>query len=275
MFFILLFLIVIFLCWGSFLNVVAYRSINDKPMFQKRSSCNYCNSLITWYDNIPVLSWLFLRGRCRHCKGSISLLYPFIEILTSIIMTALFFYCFDSNGFLFYNLDTVLLFASNFIFFSALIVSLRTDLEKLVIPQIFSIWLVPLGFLFSYLGSSKELSFNILEITFTESLIGAIFGYGILWLVAKLFKLITKKDGLGDGDMELLALIGSFIGPVGVWFTILISSLSGVLIGGSYLYLTKKGPNRMIPFGPFLALGAITFFLFKNYILYYFYSMPF
>lgn len=267
MLFILSFLIIIFLCWGSFLNVVAFRSINDKSMFQTRSTCNSCNTLIAWYDNVPVLSWLFLKGKCRHCKGPISLLYPFIEILNSVLMTALFFYCFGFNGFLFYSLDAVLLFASNFIFFSALIISVRTDLEKMVIPQIFSIWLVPLGFLCSYLG--------FLEISFMESLIGAIFGYGILWLVAKLFKFITKKDGLGEGDMELLALIGSFIGPVGVWFTILISSLSGVVIGGLYLYLTKKGSNRMFPFGPFLVLGSIIFFFLKSYILYYFYSMPF
>ncbi len=253
----LIFIIIVSLCWGSFLNVVAFRSITDKPFFQKRSTCNFCNKLIAWYDNIPVISWLFLKGRCRYCKKRISYLYPFIEILTAVLMTALFFRIFEYG----FYLNSIFSFASHFLFFSALIVAVRTDLQDLVIPQMFSIWLVPAGLVFAHLG--------FLKIIFLQSLFGAMVGYGILWIVAFLFKFFTKKDGLGEGDMEFLALIGAFLGPFGVWITILVASCSGLLVGGLYLFLTKKGQSEQIPFGPFLALGAVIYFFFKNYFIFY------
>lgn len=269
MLFSIVFLILIFLCWGSFLNVIAYRSVYDKKFLQKRSTCNSCNKLIVWYDNIPLISWIVLRAKCRNCKNKISILYPVIETLTSIILTSLFFYIFYVQNNFVFTKNNIFSFFAYFIFFSALIVATRTDLEEMVIPQIFSIWLVPLGFIFSYL--------NILEISFISSLMGAVIGYGILWLVAKLFKLFTKKDGLGTGDMELLALIGSFTGVFGVWFTIFLSSLIGVLVGSIYLYMTKNRHDFKIPFGPFLVLGAILYFFFKSYFIdfIFYYSMPF
>lgn len=251
----LLFSVIIFsLIWGSFLNVVAYRSVTDKPFFQKRSTCNSCNNLIIWYDNIPVISWIILKGRCRKCKSKISILYPFIEILTAVLITALFYNVFQF-GFYYQN---IISFFAYFIFFSALIISVRTDFHDLVIPQIFSIWLVPLGFLFSYFG--------FLRINFYESLFGAIFGYFILWIVAFLFKVISKKEGLGKGDMELLALVGSFLGPLAVWFTILFSSFSGLVIGGLYILIKKKDQGIRIPFGPFIVFGAVIAFFLNNLI---------
>ncbi|KKP22467.1 MAG: Type 4 prepilin-like protein leader peptide-processing enzyme [candidate division TM6 bacterium GW2011_GWF2_28_16] len=258
MLFVIIFLIIIFLCWGSFLNVVAYRSIFDKNFFQKRSTCNNCNGLIKFYDNIPVISYLILKAKCRQCKAKISVLYPVIEILTSLILTLLFFNIFYiNNNFIFYN-KNILEFFAYFIFFSALIISTRTDLEALVIPQAFSIYLVPVGFIFAY--------FNLLKINFWDSIIGAFFGYLILFLTAKIFKFFTKKEGLGEGDMELLALIGAFIGFAGVWYTILIASLTGSLIGVIYLLITKKTRDLQIPFGPFLSFGAIVYFFLNTFI---------
>lgn len=248
----ILFLVIIFLCWGSFLNVVAYRSVYDKDFFQKRSTCNNCNSLIKFYDNVPVISYLILRAKCRNCKAKISILYPVIELLTSVILTLLFFNIFYiNNNFIFYY-KNILEFIAYFIFFSALIIATRTDLEALVIPQIFSIYLVPVGILFSY--------FNLLKISFLDSIIGTISGYLILFLTAKIFKFLTKKEGLGQGDMELLALIGSFTGFFGVWYTIIISSFTGSLIGILYILITKKARDLQIPFGPFLSFGAIVYF---------------
>ena len=162
---------------------------------------------------------------------------------------------------LFYYSANIPSFISHFIFFSALIVATRTDLEALVIPQIFSLWLVPVGILFSYL--------NFTEITFLQSFIGAILGYAGLWIVAKLFKFFTKKEGLGIGDMELLAMIGAFLGPFGIWFTILIGSFTGLLISGFYILITKKDRYTQIPFGPFLALGATIYFFFKDFLISY------
>ena len=255
----LLFIFLIFLCWGSFLNVVAYRSVHDIPFFQKRSVCPFCKKLIAWYDNIPVLSWLFLRGKCRNCKEKISFLYPFTELITAFLMTGLLLFCHpelvSGSNFIF-NFQNILSFFSYFIFFSALIVATRTDLLDMVIPQIFSIWLAPVGIMFSLLG--------FLNIGFWSSISGAVVGYGILWVVAKIFKVIAKKEGLGVGDMELMALIGSFLGPLGVWFSLFLGSVSGLLIGGLYLLFAKKGKETPIPFGPFLALGAIIYFFFQS-----------
>ncbi|MFA5074605.1 MAG: prepilin peptidase [Candidatus Babeliales bacterium] len=250
--FIFIFLVLTFLCWGSFLNVVAYRSITDISFFEKRSICPDCKKVIAWFDNIPVISWLLLKAKCRHCKTSISWLYPFIEILTAIIMLALFYKIFYLN----FNLQNILSFFSYCIFFSALIVSTRTDLQDLVIPQIFSIYLVPLGLIFAY--------FNLIKISFLQSVLGAIFGYLVLWVTAKLFKYFAQKDGLGVGDMEFLALIGSFLGPGGVWATLLFGSIIGLIIGVTYIFVSKQDKSVMIPFGPFLALGATIYFFFET-----------
>lgn len=241
------------LCWGSFLNVVGYRLLHEKPFFAPRSHCPSCNAVISWFDNIPVFSWLWLQGHCRFCSQKISWLYPFIEIITA--LSSVLLYLVHSNNF---SLNPLLAYL---FLFSALIVGVRTDLEALVIPQIFTLWLVPVGFLFATCG--------FLEVRFIESVVGAILGYGVLWAVAALFRVMTKKDGMGVGDMELLAMIGAFVGPVGVWVTLLIASLTGSLIGCIYLFITKQGKMTRIPFGPFLALGTVFFVLFQNEILHF------
>ncbi|MFC1894845.1 prepilin peptidase [Candidatus Dependentiae bacterium] len=254
----LLFIVFIFsLCWGSFLNVVAYRCITQKSFFEKRSTCNFCKNLIPWYDNIPIISWIILKAQCRNCKKKISWLYPLIEILTAVIITALFFKVFNLDNTVILSSQLTYSFICYFIFFSSLIVAIRTDLQALVIPQIFSIWMVPFGLICSYL--------NLIEISFKQSLIGSILGYASLLVVAKLFKFFAKKEGLGIGDMELLSMIGAFLGPLGVWFSITIGSLTGVIISGSYLFISKKSTHTLIPFGPFLALGAILYFFIQNF----------
>lgn len=244
------------LIWGSFLNVVAYRVTFDKPFFTKRSHCPSCNHMITWYDNIPLLSWLLLKGHCRHCKNIISWIYPFIELTTAIIMTALFI----KLGGLHHNFTSDPLFIKtlvpSFILFTALIIATATDFHDMVIPQIVTLWLIPIGILCAYTGSTT--------ISTYESMLGAFLGYGVLWLTAFIFKRIMHKDGIGVGDMELLAMIGSFLGLEGAWFSIMIGSITGFIGGGIYLLLRKKNTTTPIPFGPFIALGATIFFFFKE-----------
>ena len=246
-----LFLFLIFICWGSFLNVVAYRITYDKPFLTKRSYCPHCESFIAWYDNIPILSWLLLGGKCRSCKKSISYLYPLIEIASGLIFTALFYELFPD----FFSSAFIAHYITYFIFFSALIISTRTDLQEMVIPQIFSIWLIPVGVIAAFLGFSF--------VSPLGAIIGAALGYGILWVIAKLFFYFAKREGMGEGDMELLGMIGSFLGPVGVWFTLLAGSIAGFLIGGVYMLISGKGRYAKIPFGPFLALGATLYFFGK------------
>ncbi len=144
-------------------------------------------------------------------------------------------------------------------FFSALIIAVRTDFEAMVIPQLFSIFLVPVGITCAALG--------FLPISFQTSVMGACFGYGILWTVAKIFTYATGKDGIGVGDIELLALIGSFSGPSGVWISLMLASIVGTLCGGIYLAVTGQGKTTKIPFGPFLVLGAVGYVLFASSFL--------
>lgn len=250
-----LFIFLIFLCWGSFLNVVAYRITYDRPFLTRRSYCPFCEKTIAWYDNIPLLSWVLLGGKCRSCKKPISYLYPLVELITGVVLTALFFELFVGSFDIFFWKP----FIAYFIYFSALIVATRTDLQEMVIPQLFSIWLVPLGLMASYFGVSQT--------TLIGSIAGTIIGYGILWVIGFVFKHLAKREGIGVGDMELLAMIGSFSGPLGVWFALLVGSITGLVFGGLFYIVKKKDHRAPMPFGPFLALGATLYFFFQSFLL--------
>lgn len=239
-------LCLLLLCWGSFLNVVAYRLIHDGSFIKPRSFCPHCHHTLAWYDLIPLFSWIVLRGHCRYCHKSISWLYPFIELVTVLFLSLLIF-CVPSNY----------LFAY-FIFFSALIVTIRSDLETMLISRFVSLFLVPLGFLFS--------AINLLPITLFESIWGAVFGFCLLYSIGKIFYLFTKKEGLGQGDVDLLSFIGSFLGFYGCWFSLLLGSILGSIIGLVHILYTRSNTSHKIPFGPFLAIGAILFVLLKPFL---------
>lgn len=232
---------IVFLCWGSFLNVFAYRLITHKGLWS-RSQCPHCHTPILWYDLIPVLSWFVLKGRCRQCHRPISILYPLIELLTASVCTALL-----------YALPTRY-FSVSFLYTTALIITIRTDAEFMLIPRICSLSLIPLGIIASYFGT--------LPISTAESALGALLGYGSLATIAYLYKKRTGVTGMGDGDPELLAGIGSCVGIQGVWYTLLIGSLTATLYACALLLMHKAAAHTKIPFGPFLALGGlITLFL--------------
>ena len=253
-----IFIFIFGLCWGSFLNVVGYRLVAEKSLLTLRSACPSCEKIILWYDLIPIISWIVLRGRCRMCKAFISWLYPFIELSTASIITLLF-----QSYYPFFSVKEYLSFFVYVFFFSALLVSTRTDLESMVVYQITTLWLVPLGWIFSYLG--------LTAISVTESIIGTMIGYGFLLLVGFLFKYATGREGVGYGDFEILALIGSFLGPLGVWFSMLIGSCSGLLFVTPYLFYKKKLRSTRIPFVPFLLLGALIFFFCEQLIVNFFF----
>lgn len=184
-----------------------------------------------------------LRGKCRNCTHPISVLYPFIEILTAVLLTALF-------------VRIPMPYAASYcVFFSALIVTIRSDLETMLISRAVTIFLIPLGITLSAL--------KLLPITLLDSLVGAAFGYLFLFSVSKLFFWLTKKEGIGQGDLELLAFIGSFIGIIGCWVSLVLGSIIGSIIGISYIVITRSSKAVKIPFGPFLAFGAIAYVLFQ------------
>ncbi|TET36161.1 prepilin peptidase [Candidatus Dependentiae bacterium] len=243
----LILLIPLFLCWGSFLNVVAYRLIKGKDLLH-RSRCIHCKQIIAWYDNIPLFSYVVLRGRCRSCSKPISWLYPAIELFTTVMMTLLYLRM-ENTYFLGY-----------FVLFSALIVTIRSDLETMLISRWVTIALVPVGIVMSFTDTIPIAPLN--------SMMGAASGYLSLWFVGTLFYLVTRKEGLGQGDLDLLACIGAFTGIVGVWMTVLLGSLFGSIIGTAVLIYKGKFQRYMkLPFGPFLALGAITYVLFQGPLL--------
>ena len=190
------------------------------------------------------MSWIFLWGRCRLCSAPISVLYPFIELVTALCLSTLFVTVPPHY------------FPAYFIFFSALIISIRTDLETMLISRFVTLFLLPTGIIFSAMG--------LLPITYQASVAGSFFGYFLLWGVARLFFLLTKKEGLGLGDAELLAFIGSYTGIVGCWLSLLIGSIAGSIAGIIHLWLTN---SNKIPFGPFLALGSISYVLLKPLLL--------
>jgi len=220
------------------------------------SSCPRCDAIISWYDNIPVLSWIFLGGKCRTCKHSISLLYPFIEILTVIILSFL------------YILIPLHYFLAYFLFFSALIVTIRSDIETMLISRFVTIFLVPFGCIMS--------AYGLLPLSLTGSISGALFGYFFLLSINSFFKYVRHVNGIGEGDFDLILFIGSFTGIIGCWISITIGSILGSFYGLSYILLSKKNTTELslenikIPFGPFLAFGALSFVLAQKHIFYYF-----
>jgi leader peptidase (prepilin peptidase)/N-methyltransferase len=251
------------LCWGSFLNVIAYRLACDEHFFTARSYCPQCRTTLAWYDLIPIFSWLLLRGKCRSCRASISFVYPLIELCTALSITlysyGIFSQCIEEARLCVGEIisiqhpDLIIRWTIMVCFFSALLINAATDLYTLSVLQIFTLWPLPIIWLASWYGA--------MPLSLLESLTGSIIGYSILWSTARLFRYLKGYDGMGEGDFEILALIGSITGPFGVFKTLFTASLTGALCGIAYLCMTKKESNTAIPFGPFLALGALCYIL--------------
>ena len=239
-------LFVLFLCWGSFLNVVGYRIIRGYSL-AGRSFCPHCRHGLAWYDLVPVISWLALWGRCRNCRNRISILYPFIELLTATVLS-LMILVIDQQYWVGYG-----------IFITALLVTIRTDFERMEISRYMTLALIPVAWLLSYFG--------YLPITFYQSIIGTIFGYGLLWLIASLYHLLRQTEGMGEGDMDLLGMIGAFTGIPGAWITLLLGSLFGTIVHLFMMLITKRSFYKAIAFGPWLAAGALVYIFFDKQIL--------
>ncbi len=234
--------------------MLAYRLISEDSLLRLRSFCPHCNKTIAWYDLIPLLSWLILKGNCRWCAQPISWLYFFIEALTVFLLMALLITIPHQ-----YQI-------SYFIFFSALIITIRTDLEHMLISRFTTIFLIPVGFLVSYL--------QLLPITIIQSITGCATAFIFLYVINKLFYWCTQKTGMGQGDVELLMVIGSFLGIMGWWITLLIASAIGSIYGIIYIFFYKNRSAK-IPFGPFLALGALLYSLYPAQLSsFFFHSLP-
>ena len=221
---------------GSFLNVCIYRIPQGISIAYPPSRCPGCGASIPFYLNIPVIGYLVIRGRCASCKVSISPLYPAVEVLTGLFAVALFLR-FGVSAELF----------AYFAFISALIVISFIDLEHQIIPDVISLPFIPLGFAASFFLASPGVA---------GSALGVLLGGGVLLAIAAGYHLVTGSEGMGGGDIKLLAMIGAFTGWRGVIITLLLGSFIGALIGLAVIAAKGKGSRYKIPFGPFLAGGA-------------------
>lgn len=220
---------------GSFLNVCIYRLPLGKPIGMARSACRQCQRQLAWYENVPVVSYLALRGRCRTCRASISLQYPIVELLTAVMFAAAWWYY-----------GPGLLLASRLIFGCALIVLFAIDLEHHLLPNAVTLPGIMVGFLFSLM----------IEPGWRSSLIGIVIGGGVLWLIAEGYYRLRHEEGLGMGDVKMLAMIGAFLGWPLTLVTLMMASFAGSLIGLGMIASRRGGLKYALPFGTFLSLGA-------------------
>ena len=249
----LLVLIFLFgLCIGSFLNVCIYRIPESKSIVSPGSMCPGCGNPVKFYDNIPLLSFIILRGKCRKCNALISWRYPVVELLTGFFALSLFLK-FGSN------IDTPIYF----VFIAILMVITFIDIDHRIIPDLISL---P-GIVFFFIAS-----LTIPTISIKDSVIGILIGGGILFIIAELYFRITGKEGMGGGDVKLLAMIGALIGWQGVLFTIFASSLIGTIIGIMLMVIQRKNLKLAIPFGPFLSIGAVIYVFFGNEFINWYFS---
>lgn len=228
---------------GSFLNVVIYRLPREKSITYPGSKCPSCNTPIAWYDNIPVLSWTILGGKCRYCKNPISVRYPFIELVTGLLllMTYLTFDISWNWFFLAY-------------FMCLMVVITWIDIDLMLIFNSLTYPGIAMGFIYSYINNNLQ-----------QSVLGSIIGTVLFYLIAKISLLVMKKEGMGMGDVTLVALLGAWLGFNNLLGTLFISFFLGSVIG--IILLLKKGKSEHFPFGPSLTAGAIITLLTKNYLM--------
>ena len=232
---------------GSFLNVVILRLPREgESIVFPGSHCPHCQTPLHWYENIPILSYLVLRGRCRGCKVHISLQYPIVEAAMAMLAAMLMRRFTPSFEFAFY-----------FVFFAALLVIIFIDIHHQIIPDGISLPGIPLGFAVSFFND---------QVTWQQSALGILLGGGILYALAFGYYAITRREGMGGGDIKLLAMIGAFLGWQSLPYVIFASSLSGSVVGVIAMVRNHSGGQTRIPFGPFLALAALSYLLLHDQI---------
>jgi leader peptidase (prepilin peptidase)/N-methyltransferase len=220
---------------GSFLNVCIWRIPRQQSVAWPPSACPSCAHRLAWYENVPVVSYLFLRARCGHCRAPISPQYPIVEALTAAMFAAAMWYY-----------GPTALLAQRLVFGCILIVLFGIDLEHHLLPNVITLPAIAVGFAFSFFTNPG----------WRASLIGILLGGGILFGIAEAYYRIRHEEGLGMGDVKMLAMIGAFLGWQLTLVTLIMASFSGTLIGLGLIATQRAGMKYALPFGTFLALGA-------------------
>jgi leader peptidase (prepilin peptidase)/N-methyltransferase len=224
---------------GSFLNVCIFRMPAETSIIKPGSRCPHCLKPLHFYDNIPLISFIILRGKCRDCGGKISWRYPLVELLTAVLAVILFL-----------KFGLTLNFFVFFIFVSVLIVITFIDLDHQIIPDVLTLPGIPLFFLAAVF---------LVRIPWREALLGLLIGGGVLLAIALVYELIAKREGMGGGDIKLLAMIGGFLGWKSLLFILLFSSLFGAIVGFTLIIIKKQDMKYAVPFGPFLAAAVVAY----------------
>ncbi|MFQ6109589.1 MAG: prepilin peptidase [Candidatus Aminicenantales bacterium] len=240
-------IVIVGLAWGSFLNVIIYRLPRRMSLVKPPSSCPHCHQRIRLYDNIPVLSFILLRGKCRTCKARIPLSYPLVEMLTPV-------------GFLLLHNQHPLdiSFFASCVFFSALITLGFIDFYHQVLPDEITLPTLTLALIYSLFRPDLNL---------TQSLVGAVIGSGLLLFVYGAYYLLRKREGLGMGDVTMMLMIGAYLGWQLTLFTLILASFGGALIGGTLILIKKKNLQYALPFGSFLAAASFVSLLWGEGII--------
>lgn len=243
---------------GSFLNVCIHRWPRDLSVVRPRSQCIHCGKQIAWFDNIPVLSFIALGARCRQCKGAIHWRYPVVELLTGLCFAAI-----ASE----YGLTPI---AAKYCIFAALLIGMIfADLDTLILPDEFTIggFFIGMGFSFFVPVPDSTFTFMLSILGFRvnqwissplEALFGGLFPAFCLWLMGWIFEKVRHKEGLGFGDVKMIAMIGAFVGIRGTLFTVIGGSVLGSVVGLLWIKVTKQDAGTyQLPFGSFLGLAAL------------------
>jgi len=239
------------LVFGSFANVCVYRLPRRTSVIFPGSQCPSCQHAIAWYDNIPVISYLLLKGRCRHCGTSISVRYPLLELCMGASWAWLAWR---------FGATPQLLMALTLV--SLLWILSLIDLETGLLPNVLTLPGIGLGLAFSLWTGNLQ-----------DSLIGAVAGYAVFWAVARAFLLFTGREGLGYGDFKLLAMLGAFFGWQALPFIAFLASVTGAVAGGIFLLASGRHTRTPIPFGPFLALAGVVWLLAGEQLIQLFINM--
>ena len=229
-------LAVLGLAVGSFLNVCIHRIPRGQSLNSPPSRCPFCEYRLRWIDNIPVLSYVLLGGRCRKCRARISIRYPIVELITMAL--------FVIHGVVF---GWSALLVPRLVFACAMVVLFAIDLEHQLLPNAITLPGIVVGLIAS----------AVLPPGIVDALIGAAIGGGVLWLIGEAYFRYSGQEGMGGGDVKMLAMIGAFLGWKLVLVTLVLSSVAGSLIGLSVIVLRKGGMKYALPYGTFLALGAL------------------
>ena len=244
----LIFVVILGGLWGSFANVCIHRLPQNKGVVSGRSHCPKCKKEIVWQDNIPIISYLILKGKCRKCKRKISSQYPMVEMI-NILLFLIIYFLFGIS------LTTILLMILSLSF----LITFFIDLKHFIIPNSLTFSMMILGFIKSF-----DPNLNSIFPNYINSLIGGLFGYGVIFSIIFFYKQIRKKEGMGLGDAKLLAVIGFWFGWIAIPFVLFLSSIFALVSVIPDLIKKNKKMTSQIPFGPYIILATIFYLVFRN-----------